>query len=162
MSINPKTIGTLTVLGCIIGPNLEILTSIGGDYCPDLVILAWKGDEFSRGQTWWRTDGRTHATTIPGGRNWPGVKKGSVPYVSFAFQCIISKLTSLWGRFEMKWCHCRSLSMIQCASAFFTKITVITDRENSDIKQLMAYSIHVLTHWSNSSTSLSHRYCDKV
>ena len=28
---SPKPIGTLTVLRCIFGPNLEILTSIGGD-----------------------------------------------------------------------------------------------------------------------------------
>ena len=27
----PKSIGTLTVPRCILGPNLEILTSIGGD-----------------------------------------------------------------------------------------------------------------------------------
>ena len=29
---SPKSIGTLTVLRCIFGPNLEILTSIGGDF----------------------------------------------------------------------------------------------------------------------------------
>ena len=28
---NPKSIGILTVLSCICGPNLEILTPIGGD-----------------------------------------------------------------------------------------------------------------------------------
>ena len=43
----PKTIGTLTNMFCILGPNL--------------VILAWTGDELSRGQTWWRADGRTDA-----------------------------------------------------------------------------------------------------
>ena len=65
----PKTIGTLTKVFCIFSPNL--------------VILAWTGDELSRGQTWWRpdgrtdvrrTDGRTGATTIPGGQYWPRVK----------------------------------------------------------------------------------------
>ena len=56
----PKTIGTLTKVFCIFGPNL--------------VILAWTADELSCGQTWWRTDGRTGATTIPGGKNWPRVK----------------------------------------------------------------------------------------
>ena len=56
----PKTIWILTKVFCIFGPNL--------------VILAWTGDELSRGQTWWRTDGRTGATTIPGGQNWPRVK----------------------------------------------------------------------------------------
>ena len=43
-SIAPQTIGTLTKMFCIFGPNL--------------VSLAWTGDELSRGQTWWRTDGR--------------------------------------------------------------------------------------------------------
>ena len=56
----PKTIGTLTKVFCIFGPNL--------------VILAWTGDELSHRQTWWRTDGRTGAMTIPGGQNCPRVK----------------------------------------------------------------------------------------
>ena len=55
----PKTIGPLTNVFFIFGPNL--------------VIQAWTGDELSRGQTLWRTDGRTEAT-IPGGQNWPRVK----------------------------------------------------------------------------------------
>ena len=42
------------------------------------MILAWTGNELSRGQTWWRTDGLTdgqaQATTIPEGQNWPRVK----------------------------------------------------------------------------------------
>ena len=63
----PKTIG--------------ILTKVFYTYAPNLVILAWTGDELSRGQTWWRTDGltdgRTQATTIPEGQYWPRVKKGS-------------------------------------------------------------------------------------
>ena len=41
----PKTIG--------------ILTKVFNTYGPNLVILAWTGVELSRGQTWWRTDGRT-------------------------------------------------------------------------------------------------------
>ena len=41
----PKTIGILTKAFYTYGPNL--------------VILAWTGDEWSRGQTWWRTDGLT-------------------------------------------------------------------------------------------------------
>ena len=50
----PKTIG--------------ILTKIVYTYCPDLVILAWTGDELSRGQasayrTHRRTDGRTDTQT---------------------------------------------------------------------------------------------------
>ena len=56
----PKTIG--------------ILPKVFYTYGPNLVILAWTGDELSRGQTWWRTDGRTQATTIPEGQYWPRVK----------------------------------------------------------------------------------------
>ena len=63
----PKTIG--------------ILTKVFYTYGPNLVILAWTGDELSRGQTWWRTDGltdgRTQATTIPEGQYWPRVTKHS-------------------------------------------------------------------------------------
>ena len=62
----PKTIG--------------ILTKVFYTSRLNLVILAWTGDELSRGQasdyrTHGRTDGRTHrqtqATTIPEGQNWP-------------------------------------------------------------------------------------------
>ena len=56
----PKTIG--------------IFTKVFYTYGPNLVILAWTGDELSRGQTWWRTEGRTQATTIPEGQYWPRVK----------------------------------------------------------------------------------------
>ena len=60
----PKTIG--------------ILTKVFYTYGLNLVILAWTGDELTRGQTWWRTDwrtdGRTQATTIPEGQYWPRVK----------------------------------------------------------------------------------------
>ena len=63
----PKTIG--------------ILTKVFYTYGPNLVILAWTGDELSRRQTWWRTDGRTdgqtQATTIPEGQYWPRVKTAS-------------------------------------------------------------------------------------
>ena len=65
----PKTIGTLTKVFCIFGPNLA--------------ILAWTGPELSRGQASdWHTDRhtdtqthrQTQATTIPEGQNWPRVK----------------------------------------------------------------------------------------
>ena len=66
----PKTIG--------------ILTKVFYTYGLNLVILAWTGDELSRGQasayrTHRRTDGRTHrqteaGKTIPEGQNWPRVK----------------------------------------------------------------------------------------
>ena len=60
----PKTIGILTKVFYIYGPNL--------------VILAETGHELSRGQARdWRTDGHTHrqtqATTIPEGQYWPRV-----------------------------------------------------------------------------------------
>ena len=51
----PKTIG--------------ILTKVFYTYAPNLVILAWTGDELSRGQTWWRTDGRTDGRTDAGNDN---------------------------------------------------------------------------------------------
>ena len=58
--------------------TIGILTKVFYTYAPNLVILAWTGDELSRGQTWWRTDGltdgRTQATTIPEGQYWPRVK----------------------------------------------------------------------------------------
>ena len=63
---------------------IGILTKVFHTYGPNLVILAWTGDELSRGQasdyrTHGRTDGRTHrqtqATTIPEGQNWPRVTK---------------------------------------------------------------------------------------
>ena len=61
-----NTIGILTKLFCTSGPNL--------------VILAWTGDELSCRQARdYRTHRRTHrqtqATTIPEGQNWPRVKK---------------------------------------------------------------------------------------
>ena len=47
----PKTIG--------------ILTKVFYTYGPNLVILAWTGDELSRGQTWWRTDAGNDNTRRP-------------------------------------------------------------------------------------------------
>ena len=60
-----------------------ILTNDFYTYGPNLVILAWTGDDLSRGQgsayrTRRRTDGHTdrptQATTIPEGQNWLWVK----------------------------------------------------------------------------------------
>ena len=65
---------------------IRILTKVFYTYGPNLVILAWAGDELSRGQTsayrtHRRTDGhtdrQTQATTIPEGQNWPRVKSTS-------------------------------------------------------------------------------------
>ena len=39
--------------------TIRILTKVFYTYGPNLVILAWPGDELSRRQTWWRTDGLT-------------------------------------------------------------------------------------------------------
>ena len=63
-----------------------ILTRVFHTYGPNLMILAWTGDELSHGQasdycTYGQTDGRTHrqtqATTIPEGQNWSRIKNGS-------------------------------------------------------------------------------------
>ena len=60
---------------------MQILTKVFYTYGPNLVILAWTGDELPRGQASdYRTHGRTdrhrqtQATTIPEGQNWPRVK----------------------------------------------------------------------------------------
>ena len=66
-------LGTLTKVFCTFGPNL--------------VSLAWTGDELSRGQTLWWTDGRTQATTISGGQNWSRVKREFLIWV---------QITSIW------------------------------------------------------------------
>ena len=47
----PKTIG--------------ILTKVVYTYGLNLVILAWTGDELSRGQNWWRTDAGNDNTRRP-------------------------------------------------------------------------------------------------
>ena len=59
--------------------TIGILTKVFSNYVPNMVILAWKGDELS---SWQTSDNRTHrctdrqrqATTIPKGLNWPRVK----------------------------------------------------------------------------------------
>ena len=59
--------------------TIRILTKVLYTHGPNLVILAWTGDELSRGQASdYHTHGRTHtqtqATTIPKGQNWPRVE----------------------------------------------------------------------------------------
>ena len=49
--------------------TIWILTKVFYSYGPNLVILAWTGDELSRGQTWWRTDGLTDGRTDAGNDN---------------------------------------------------------------------------------------------
>ena len=49
--------------------TIGILTKVFYTYAPNLVILAWTGDELSRGQTWWRTDGLTDGRTDAGNDN---------------------------------------------------------------------------------------------
>ena len=54
---------------------IGILTKV--TYGLNVVILAWTVIELSRGQTWWRTDGRTDGQTqptIPVDQNWTRVK----------------------------------------------------------------------------------------
>ena len=71
----PKTIGILTKVFCFSGPNM--------------VILAWTGEELSCGHASdWYTHTQTQATTIPVGQNWPQVIKTTIfthrPRVSLA------------------------------------------------------------------------------
>ena len=66
--------------------TIGILTKVFNTYGPNLVILAWTGDELSRGQTWWRTDRQTQAMTIPGSQNWPRVKLMKIPRIGMIYQ----------------------------------------------------------------------------
>ena len=74
----PKTIG--------------ILTKVFYTYGPNLVILAWTGNELSRGQTWWRTDGLTNVLTDgrtdAGNDNtrWPKLASGKKWMLSSAYE----------------------------------------------------------------------------
>ena len=55
--------------------TIRILTKVFYTYGPNLVILAWTGDELSLTKhTDGHTDRQTQATTIPEGQNWPRVK----------------------------------------------------------------------------------------
>ena len=49
--------------------TIEILNKVFYIYGPNLMILAWMGEELLRGQTWWwmdwRTDARNHNTRRP-------------------------------------------------------------------------------------------------
>ena len=110
-----KTIGTLTKVFCIFGPNL--------------VILTWTGPELSRGQasdwqTGRQTERQTHtqtqATTIPEGQNWPRVKNEQfqkysshrkldrtlslgTPLSSLNFQCYLSIPYSRYPKLSKKY-----------------------------------------------------------
>ena len=48
---------------------MRVLTNVFRIYDPISVILAWTGDELSRGQTWWQTDGLTDGRTDEGNDN---------------------------------------------------------------------------------------------
>ena len=89
----PKTIG--------------ILTKVFYTYAPNLVILAWTGDELSRGQTWWRTDGltdgRTQATTIPEGQYWPRVTTKLIAFVYWL--SATSKQSMAWSNVDPDLCR---------------------------------------------------------
>ena len=69
----------LEVQGQLPPTTIGILTKVFYIYGPNLVILAETGDELSRGQARdWHTDGHTHTqtqvTTIPEGQYWSRVK----------------------------------------------------------------------------------------
>ena len=91
----PKTIG--------------ILTKVFYTYAPNLVILAWTGDELSRGQTWWRTDGltdgRTQATTIPEGQYWPRVIRIMVKNVDPNYDAYRRQKSSIKSCFGHKYVY---------------------------------------------------------
>ena len=75
-----KTIGILTKVFYISGPNL--------------VILAERGDELSRGQARdWRTDGHTHTHTDAGDDNTPRPKLPSGKNAN-TFLCLLKKFST--------------------------------------------------------------------
>ena len=76
----PKTIG--------------ILTKVFYTYGPNLVILAWTGDELSRGQTWWRTDWRTDGRTDAGNDN---TRRPILASGKNVFTDVICNILLLWG-----------------------------------------------------------------
>ena len=53
--------------------TVGILNKVFYTYGPNLLILAWMGDELSRVQTWWRTDGLTNRRWQ---RQYPEAKTG--------------------------------------------------------------------------------------
>ena len=87
-----KTKGTLTKVFCIFGPNLVILawTSVR-------VIARTNLNEcWVIARTNLVTDGRTGATTIPGGQNWPWVKTISSTSTQGGYQYLFSACL-VWG-----------------------------------------------------------------
>ena len=57
--------------------TMGISTKVFYTYGPNLVILAWTGDELLHGQTWWRTDWRTDGgTDRRRQRQYPEAKTG--------------------------------------------------------------------------------------
>ena len=96
----PKTIGVLTKAFYTYGSNL--------------VILAWMGDELSRGQTWWPTDWRTDGRTDAGNDNTrrPTLALGKKTYwyeVMYAAMlyivCIVTPMSSfdLFAQLMFPW-----------------------------------------------------------
>ena len=75
----PKTIG--------------ILTKVFYTYGSNVVILAWTGDELSRGQSWWRTDGLTDGRTDAGNDNTRRPTLASGKNESRIIQCMINKMS---------------------------------------------------------------------
>ena len=93
--------------------TIGILTKVFYTYGPNLVILAWSGDELSRGQASdYRTHGRTHRqtqpTTIPEGLNWPRVKSG-YPYEGWHYK---------W-KSKLPWLDVRMYVLFFCNSEFY-------------------------------------------
>ena len=78
--------------------TIGILTKVFYTYAPNLVILAWTGDELSRGQTWWRTDGRTDGRTDAGNDNTrrPILASGKNEQIYFSLK-ILRRITTYYG-----------------------------------------------------------------
>ena len=76
---------------------IGILTKVFYTYGPNLVILAWTGDELSHGQTWWRTDGLTDGRTDAGNDNtWrPKLASGKNTWVHVLSDLLFRKLKLL-------------------------------------------------------------------
>ena len=55
-------------------PKTIVILTVFYTNGPNLVILAWTGDELSRGQTWWQTDGLTDGQTQA--RQYPKANTG--------------------------------------------------------------------------------------
>ena len=109
----PKTIG--------------ILTKVFYTYGPNLVILAWTGDELSRGQTWWRTDWQMDGRTDAGNDNTrrpilASGKKLVAHFKQMLFKIWIFWLKEMIGKYHYKttatWLALNQYVMTYCLNLY--------------------------------------------